>query len=710
MSPALPSRPDPPPQIREADVRAELNRILASREFAGAGRLCRFLRFVVERTLAGDRDSLKESIIGAEVFDRAPGYDPKLEPVVRTAAMRLRTKLDQYYDQPGRPWLIRISVPKGAYLAAFETRPQPLALTPNAPAAPVRTSDRRPILAMAGLLMIGAVVWIALRWQPHDIQPVQSTITSDPGRQQQPALSPDGSQVAYVWEGESGNNRDIYVTMTSGGLPRRITTDPAADDFPAWSPDGSTIAFVRENRSLMLISPLGTNERSLTSAYDAKLSWTKDGKRIVFTDWLPNHGSLAIFAVDVATGARHQVTAPGDVRPGDVMAEVSPDGRDVVFVRSEGVRSAAYRVPIEGGDARLICRPDHSTISGITWSPDGRTVVFSNTRGSVSLLWSAPAGGGAPQLVAATGEDNRNPSFGRSLPARLVWEHSIRDSNIWRLDLSSHRAERIVASTRLDSSPQLSPDGRSLIFVSDRTGTFQLWRSTADGANPVQLTNYTYEYPGSARWSPDGSRIAFDLRADAGRAIFVMDATGGAIRQWTPWREGARPSWSHDGRWIYFGDRAPDKNFDLWRVSASAPDDPQRITQGGASDPFDSVDGKTIYYVTGRGDLWSIPAAGGASSRVYPAGVYGGWFSVTTRGVFFADLYSGAAPGVSVPRKPKPIRMLPYGSGEPASAGLIEGEIARETPDFTVSSDGLAAFFSIQETLTSQIRMLQNFQ
>ena len=56
------------------------------------------------------------------------------------------------------------------------------------------------------------------------------------GLQQQPALSPDGSQIAFVWDGESGNNRDIYITMTAGGSPRRITTDAGADDYPAWSP------------------------------------------------------------------------------------------------------------------------------------------------------------------------------------------------------------------------------------------------------------------------------------------------------------------------------------------------------------------------------------------------------------------------------------------------------------------------------------------
>ncbi|SPE39005.1 hypothetical protein SBA3_3000035 [Candidatus Sulfopaludibacter sp. SbA3] len=361
MSPRLPSRHNPEWKSTEADVRAELDRILASREFAGADRLCRFLRFAVERTLAGDREGLKESVIGPEVFDREPGYDPKADPIVRTAALRLRAKLDEYYEQPGRWSTVRIAMPKGAYLARFEPRPQAIAL----PAlAPVKTKPRigggRWVILATGLAALAAAACLVffLRPPPSGGQPVQATVTSYPGHQQQPALSPDGSQVAFVWEGESGNNRDIYVTMASGGSPRRrITTDPGADDFPAWSPDGSTIAFVRENRSLMLVTPLGTNERRVTSAYDSKLSWSPDGRRIVFADWLPNGGPLAVFAADVATGERRQVTAPGQFRPGDVIAEISPNGQEVAFARSAVGVSTVYRIPIGGGEPRLVCRP-----------------------------------------------------------------------------------------------------------------------------------------------------------------------------------------------------------------------------------------------------------------------------------------------------------------------------------------------------------------
>jgi len=86
----------------DKEVLDELNRILSGPEFASAGRVGPFLRYAVERTLAGDREGLKESVIGTEVYGRQPGYDPKTDPIVRTEARRLRTRLEEYLTRSGR--------------------------------------------------------------------------------------------------------------------------------------------------------------------------------------------------------------------------------------------------------------------------------------------------------------------------------------------------------------------------------------------------------------------------------------------------------------------------------------------------------------------------------------------------------------------------------------------------------------------------------
>src|SRR6186997_1721440 len=89
------------PSIPESEVRAELDRILASRGFSTAGRVSKLLRYCVDKTLAGETDQLKEYSVGIEVFERDDKYDPRLDSIVRVEAGRLRTKLDEYYNGEG---------------------------------------------------------------------------------------------------------------------------------------------------------------------------------------------------------------------------------------------------------------------------------------------------------------------------------------------------------------------------------------------------------------------------------------------------------------------------------------------------------------------------------------------------------------------------------------------------------------------------------
>jgi hypothetical protein len=102
-------------------ARAQLDKILASDGFVKADRLCRFLRFTAEAKLNGDDDQIKEYLLGREVFDRRDDYDPRLDPIVRVEARRLRSKLDDYYAGPGLADPVRIDFPKGSYVPLIQT-------------------------------------------------------------------------------------------------------------------------------------------------------------------------------------------------------------------------------------------------------------------------------------------------------------------------------------------------------------------------------------------------------------------------------------------------------------------------------------------------------------------------------------------------------------------------------------------------------------
>lgn len=106
--------------IRPQDVRAHLERVSASSVFAESDRLRRFMLFTVECKLEGQHERVKEYILGREVFDRREGYDPRLDPIVRVEARRLRAKLAEYYGGAGRNDPIRLDYPKGSYLPEFQ--------------------------------------------------------------------------------------------------------------------------------------------------------------------------------------------------------------------------------------------------------------------------------------------------------------------------------------------------------------------------------------------------------------------------------------------------------------------------------------------------------------------------------------------------------------------------------------------------------------
>ena len=118
------------------DVAIQIDRILASRWFSRSERLCRFIRFSANHALSRGADRLKEYLVGVEVFDRGPAYDPRIDPIVRVEARRLRAKLKAYYASAGRDDQLRIEFPKGSYSPVFRLRPsRQIKLKPAADAA-----------------------------------------------------------------------------------------------------------------------------------------------------------------------------------------------------------------------------------------------------------------------------------------------------------------------------------------------------------------------------------------------------------------------------------------------------------------------------------------------------------------------------------------------------------------------------------------------
>ena len=120
---AVISEPTSEGEIAQEAIREELSRILESSIFVQSDRLGRFLRFTVETTLAGDAETLKEYVIGTEVYERNSSYHPSEDSIVRSEARRLRSKLKEYYDSVGKHDPVLIYYRPGSYVPVFRPRP-----------------------------------------------------------------------------------------------------------------------------------------------------------------------------------------------------------------------------------------------------------------------------------------------------------------------------------------------------------------------------------------------------------------------------------------------------------------------------------------------------------------------------------------------------------------------------------------------------------
>ena len=179
----------------------------------------------------------------------------------------------------------------------------------------------------------------------------------------------------------------------------------------------------------------------------------------------------------------------------------------------------------------------------------------------------------------------------------------------------------LIISTALEISPRYSPDGKRIAFVSNRSGSDEIWVCGGDGENPIRLSSFHGPLAGSPSWSPDGKRIVFDCRPEGNADIYVVSAEGGQPRRLTtdP-AEDIVPSWSRDGRWIYF---TSNRNADggsgrlqIWKMPADGGEAVQMTRQGGF-EPMESPDGQWLYFTQDRGSssIRRMPT-GGAPKRL----------------------------------------------------------------------------------------------
>ena len=593
--------------------------------------------------------------------------------------------------------------------------------------------QRRWILTLAPALLLVAIFVALFVWQPWRTPPPAaalraSTLTTLPGLELYPSLSPDGNQVAFTWAGPKQDNPDIYVQMIGQGSPLQLTKDPQHDYNPVWSPDGRWIAFFRSqppspsglrNRELRITPPLGGTERKLADIRSQDfagglfpnavyLAWSPDSNSLIVTDSMGEGQPDALFVVSLETGEKRRLTNPQPPVLADTSPAVAPDGSSLVFLRRTSWGSGElYLLPLDKG-LMAAGEPRRLTSAELradypAWLPDGKEIIFA-AKGNLWRL--AVAGESAPVRLPYIGEDGLMPAVSRAQtgkPARLVYVRSFADSNIWRIQTSAPGAPatslpaQAIASTKPEYHCQLSPDGSRIAFISIRTGGPEIWVADADGANAFQLTSMDALDTNCPYWSPNGQLIAFSSTKEGEFDLYTIPAAGGKPRRLTSHAAiDLCPSFSQDGKWIYFASmRSGD--YRVWKMPVDGGEAVQ-VSPNQGTRAYESPDGSHLYYpaFSISSPVWRLPTSGGEPVKVLDGVV---WFNfcLVENGAYYIDQADGETR----------LQFFNIATGKSTTVARNLGAVSA---GLTATPDGRTILFTRVDASADDLMLVENFR
>ena len=591
----------------------------------------------------------------------------------------------------------------------------PAAVAERSTVAAARTSDTRFAAASVALAVtVGAVVYAMASWPTVVEAPPQSlrfvALTSSPLNETDPALNADGTRLAFAMRPDaSAGPADIYITTGAGQTPERLVAHPADDRYPTWSPDSATLAFIRLDGAtcdVMLMTLADRRERRLAACgnpEEPRVSWSANGEWLV-ASFAPGPDPIRgwqVARVSTRTGIREPLTLPAPATLGDYSATVSPDGRQIAFVRGiNGATADLFTIPFNGGEPTRVTW-DNQDLVGLDWSADGQSLIYATDRAGGYTIWRVPSVGGDSQLVVGGAAKLKHPAVSRST-GRISYESWSYEINLWETptsdrldlegDLSSTLRPVVQTSDQWNHSPDLSPDGRQVAFISTRSGGAELWVADRSGSSARQLTTFGRASMRQPRWSPDGRRVLISAGVNGQMDLYAIDvATTTSSRLTDDADDEVAPSWSRDGSGVLFGARLAG-SWQLMKLHAASRVRTQITTAGGYAGQ-ESPDGASILFTRlEEPGVWTLPADGGTPRLLVP-GVRAAEYAnlrVTAHGIFY----------VGVTADQIVVRKAPL-TGGPGTDVAWLGNYS--WPGFAVTPDGASVLYAHWDRRESNI-------
>jgi len=523
---------------------------------------------------------------------------------------------------------------------------------------PPRSGSRRlwrvglPVVLGCAVVIAGAMLMLSSglldRGPPQFTVSNITHVTRDPGLEFQPAISPDGREVAYV-VGPIGNPRIVVrsaIDIGSGGETRPGEEVGGYHWLPAWRPGGTSLRFLACPLGLSMGFPPGCDWKDVGSRggsvrtvsvprSSSNCAWSPDGTRMVF--------ALAdsIFAYSADTG-EPELLGMHVVDPQSPHSFAwSPDGRRIAYVNgnsigrnSANVASASIWILDGDGGEPIRVTDDESTNVSPQWLPDSRHLLFVSDRDGprrVYVVEVGPEGAQGPPRGVPGASDPHSISIAAD-GRRLAYSKFTVAQNIWSIPIPRSGSVSIrgkipvTVGNQVIETHALSPDGEWIAFESDILEGFDIHKMPLRGAPPqliADLTGHAY----NPDWSPDGTEIAFYGRSegDGYTQVFIVSADGGTLEQLTNFPGGdIAPDWSPDGLAIAYLSQGPQgvDSYRVWMVSRDTVgmpwSDPVQLTDFECSDPDWAPDGASLVCGTLEDEIARVSRDGEVLARYDP--------------------------------------------------------------------------------------------